>query len=678
MKRVAVIAVAVVLLSLVAPSSALSSSSQQKAHEPKPKTKKRTIGEKIKHIVVLMEENRSFDHVLGWFGKGTNGLNGSQYNLVNVSDPTSKKVYVTKKAPYINLCDPDHSTPSTTYKVFGPQQAASGDLTNPTMEGFVMQEKDFPLGGHTSDPRYCNVMDMFETATKLPVLNKLAEEFLVMDRLFASVPGPTWPNRQFFLSATSSGLTETFLWYENNTGVLYPQKTIFDQVAERNASWKVYYEDTPWELFMESLAHNPEHLHSLDQFYADCKTGDLPLFSFINPRSGINVTTGEGSNDEHPDHDVALAEAHYKKIYEAIRHSPAWNETLFVLTYDEHGGFYDHVPTPLGAAPPLVGQRSYPDDFRFDRLGVRIPTLLISPWIPKGSVLSGPPAAQKPFNNSEYDLTSIMASARKILEPLHGLPPLTGRDAWVATWENVLETLDEPRTDCPEELPMPPPPTLPPQEEALQTINGLQTEIMTFHAALHGESFPHHLRIQGEVSEWMQSKFLHHKEVTRQWKNSKSASPKVGLQPLVQPMKQPDPSQQWLLSRHWRANQTVDAKMTFSLTWNDTLMCLDGAGMTNGSVLTVSKCYPNPDPSTNRDKDQQWVLHEDASLRPYNGDRDLCVTNNYFPQQSDHRLILAPCIEGDVTQHYAYHGRGGNGIPGLLVFGDGLMMFTVY
>lgn len=113
----------------------------------------------------------------------------------------------------------------------------------------------------------------------------------------------------------------------------------------------------------------------------------------------------------------------YKDIYEALRASPQWMETLFIVTFDEHGGFYDHVPTPLGVPPPGDGEASYPTPgVKFDRLGIRIPTLAISPWLPKGLVVSAPPAAQKPFPNSEYEATSIISTVYAFI---HSLPILT-------------------------------------------------------------------------------------------------------------------------------------------------------------------------------------------------------------------------------------------------------------
>eukprot|EP00750_Incisomonas_marina_P028233 INCI6549.2.p1 GENE.INCI6549.2~~INCI6549.2.p1 ORF type:complete len:368 (-),score=37.68 INCI6549.2:982-2085(-) len=254
-------------------------------------------------------------------------------------------------------------------------------------------------------------------------------------------------------------------------------------------------------------------------FFSDAATGNLPAFAWINPRSGVNVTTGEGSNDQHPDHDVALGEQLMKDIYEALRASPQWNETLFIITMDEHGGFWDHVPPPSGVPPPNATMLpSYPDsDFFFDRLGVRIPTLLISPWIAKGTVVSAPPEAQKPANNSEYDLTSIIATTRILLNM--SAEPLTDRDAWAATFEHTLATLDAPRSDCPVHLPDAPPPSLDHHIEAALPINDLQRDISFMHAHLAGVAgdADHvtntHSAVpttQGEISEWMQQQFAVH------------------------------------------------------------------------------------------------------------------------------------------------------------------------
>jgi len=336
---------------------------------------KKDFSSKIKHVIVLMEENRSYDQMFGWYARG-NGVNGTEFNALNTSDPNSKRIYVNKIEPYIGPCDPDHSTPATTSKIFGHNAVMRNDTTNPTMCGFVEWENR----RGNAKTNFCDVMSLF-TPERVPIITALGTQFALMDKFYAAVPGPTWPNRIFMLSGTSMGSTETGTWYKDEPGKLYPQKTIFDQLTEEGKSWKIYYNDTPWEMFIESVAHNTDHMFPLDQLYKDAHNGNLPSFAWINPRSGINITLMQGSNDQHPDHDVSLGEQLYKDIYESLRASPQWNETLFVLTYDEHGGFYDHVKTPLNVPPP-DNSKSYPDKFAFDRLGVRIPTILVSPWIP--------------------------------------------------------------------------------------------------------------------------------------------------------------------------------------------------------------------------------------------------------------------------------------------------------
>ena len=411
---------------------------------------------RIRHVVVLMEENRSFDHLLGWRGRGSNGLNGTEYN--DVVDPATgrvTRVVVTDKAKNVAQCDPDHDLPPTSEKIFGVWNFTHNRTAVESMSGFAQFEDTRARKDHhgKDESNYCGVMDMFSTK-HLPVLNALADEFLLMDRFFASVPGPTWPNRLFHLTGTSAGLTETSNpWYRGVTGKLFPQRSIFDQIREAGLTWRNYVNDTPWELMLDGVASYPENVVLLSKFFEDCAVGELPAFSFINPRAGINFTSKHGSNDQHPDHDVSLGEALVKDVYEAVRSSPRWNETLFIVTYDEHGGFYDHVPPPrVGVPPPGDGEASYPDQFGFDRLGIRIPTLLVSPWVSRGSVVSSPPDAAKPFRTSEFDLTSIMASARELLAESYNIPHLatdvlTERDRWAARFTFALNE-PNPRSDC--------------------------------------------------------------------------------------------------------------------------------------------------------------------------------------------------------------------------------------
>lgn len=613
---------------------------------------------KIKHVIVLMEENRSFDHMFGWY-PGVNGLKGDECNLVNSSQPAkaTNSVCVNKVSPLVAPCDPDHGTPATSFKIFGAAEFASNKLVNPTMSGFV--EWEDRRGNKKTN--YCDVMAML-TPNHVPIITSLASEFAVFDRFFASHPGPTWPNRLFYHSATSAGDTETGTWFNNTLGQFFPQPTFSDQVMKEGLTWRHYYNDTPWEVFITSFAHNPENLVSMEQFYEDARTGNLPSYAFINPRSGFNLTLMQGSNDQHPDHDVALGELFMKDVYEALRASPQWNETLFVITYDEHGGYYDHVAPPMkDIPPPGDGYKSYPDKFSFDRLGVRIPTLLISPWIPKGLVLTHPPAAQKPANSSEYSLTSIMATARKLLGMKSG--PLTNRDKWSATFEQVFN-LTQPRQDCPQHLPPAPPPSsnYDPKIEYLMPVNDLQKQIMTWHAELNGVEFPHHITQQGQVSEWLQHQFDAHKERTIQWKKSKELNADASSYLVLRL-----PRATTWVSQAWNINKPTKVPYKTLSLKTATPLCLDAGAGKEGSQVTVSNCYPSAAPDTNRDDAQHWIWGQDSTIRPYTN-QSLCLNGAIL--EKDEKVYLRACKE-TAEQHWAFHGdNDGDYLGGGIVFSE--------
>jgi phospholipase C len=647
---------------------------------------------KISHIVVLMEENRSFDHLMGLYKgtkrgtRGKNFTNTVKYNLTNGSS-AEKVVAWRGGAPYINYCDPDHSVPGTTFKIFGTSDPAPD--AKATMSGFAQWEYQAQHDNFTTDE--CGVLTGFEPE-RLPVLTALADNFVLMDNFFASVPGPTWPNRMFFLQGTSDGLTETGPWYKEDVGRLFPGKTIFDQVAEAGGTWKLYYDDAVWELFIETVAQHPENMLHMEQFYKDAADGNLPSFSFIDPRSGCNVQQGVGSNDMHPDHDVAIAEALYRDVYHAIRHSPKWNETLFILTFDEHGGFWDHVAPPKAPSPGNF-KTTFPDEFGFDRLGLRIPTLLISPWVAKGTTVSDPPAAQKPAEDSAYDLTSIMASARKILGFLNGTKSLTPRDAWAATFEHVLDAVAEPRTDCPTELPQPPTPAhwqSQLEREADMPINSLQQRIMEVHANLAGVPFPSHVQRQGDVEAWVRPHYAMHSDRTHAWKHSKrqSQSASVVKKERGVPSQSKIPQQESNMYVALGPQQTLPLADSFSKSIdpvtnkstininvlkpgdNETrVYCLDGGDMTEGTFIGISLCYPSADVKTNRDPAQQWVNYPDSSMRPFSN-QSLCVDNTYLMPEGGQEMFLAPC-DGRVSQSYAWHGWKGP----VIGFGSNDIMF---
>jgi len=198
--------------------------------------------------------------------------------------------------------------------------------------------------------------------------------------------------------------------------------------------------------------NNSIHIRLFDEFIVDATLGTLPEYSFIEPRYFEDFDSQYfPANDQHPAHDVAQGELLIKEVYETLRSSPLWTETMLVITYDEHGGFYDHVPTPTHGVPNPDGINSVDPPFDFTRLGVRIPAIVVSPWINKGTVEHK--CVNGPTSHSHYDHTSIMATVKKMFD----LPNfLTKRDAWACTFEWIVEQRDEPRTDCPLTIPAPP------------------------------------------------------------------------------------------------------------------------------------------------------------------------------------------------------------------------------
>ena len=195
-------------------------------------------------------------------------------------------------------------------------------------------------------------------------------------------------------------------------------------------------------------------MKTYDTFYDNAKKGTLPSFSWILPRQGQNTTTHEGPNDDHPCHDIALGERLLKDTYEALRASPKWNNTVLLVTYDDPGGWYDHASVPVDVPAPDNSTSCGSDkNVSFTWLGARVPTLLISPWVPKGTVIHAP---KGPAANSVYEHSSVAATLKDIFQ----LPSfLTRRDAWAGSFYNEL-SLSEPRTDTPVHLPSAPAPTV--------------------------------------------------------------------------------------------------------------------------------------------------------------------------------------------------------------------------
>ncbi|KAG6545701.1 hypothetical protein Mapa_012886 [Marchantia paleacea] len=405
--------------------------------------KHREIKGPIKTVVVLVMENRSFDHMLGWLKRlnpEIDGLTGKESNPTNTSNPSAKQVFVTDNAEFVDP-DPGHSFQAIREQVFGQNDTSA---VPPPMNGFVQQA--ISMEYETGFPE--RVMSGFRPEV-VPVSTALAMEYAIFDKWFAAAPTSTQPNRLYIHSATSHGAMSNV---RADLVAGFPQKPIFESISDAGLTWGVYYQNIPATLFFSDLRKLKNILKFKDYtlfFKLHAKMGLLPNYAVIEQRYfDLNLLP---ANDDHPSHDVAEGQKLIKEVYETLRASPQWKDMLFLITYDEHGGFFDHVPTPVTNVPNpdgLVGPEPY--YFAFDRLGVRVPTIAISPWINKGSVVHGPDG---PTPDSQYEHSSIAATVKKIFG-LDGF--LSRRDAWAGTFEHIVNQRSEPRDDCPTDLPNPP------------------------------------------------------------------------------------------------------------------------------------------------------------------------------------------------------------------------------
>jgi phospholipase C len=337
----------------------------------------------LKHIVVLMMENRSFDHMLGSLRQKNSQIDGISGNETN-PDSTGTAVPVKPLADFQGQLDPDpdHHFAAVDLQIFN---GNAGSPRQPNMQGFISSYFQ-----QRQDTNHSQKIMYYFTADKLPVLSTLASEFAVFNRWFASIPGPTICNRAFAHYGTSFGHVDMDLFYPNT---IY--KSIYERMQAAGRTAKIYYYDQASSTMevVNLLQNQPQFFGLYDQFIDDCKNGNLPDYSFIEPNySDHDGESGEIlASDQHPDHNVQEGERFIATIYNAIRESPLWPNTALLIVYDEHGGIYDHVKPPSCQPDGFVAQPKATltgAPFAFDRLGVRVPAILVSPWVPRGTVVS--------------------------------------------------------------------------------------------------------------------------------------------------------------------------------------------------------------------------------------------------------------------------------------------------
>lgn len=400
----------------------------------------------IEHVFVLMLENRSFDHLLGFAGLGgAEGLTGGEWNPL----PSGGRVTVAPGAPFILAGDPGHGFADVVEQLCGPgSEYAGGPYPPIDNSGFAScLASQVARTGATMDPSI--VMRGF-TPGQLPVLNALAREFAVCDHWFSSMPGPTWPNRLFAHAASSAGLDDSPTTLRSITAIVHGYEfqhgTIYDRLDRAGLPWHIVEGDAlPQSLALGGMIERAVEgrFIGLDHLRERLRDPGFPdAYVFIEPSYGHVLADGSNfkcGSSQHPLDDVTRGERLLKEVYEAIRGSPVWPRSLLLVMYDEHGGFYDHVAPPR-AVPPgdAFDPHANRHGFRFDQLGVRVPAVVVSPWVHRGVV-----------DHTVYDHTSLLAT----VERLYGLGPLTARDAAAASFDHLFAGAA--REDAPLRLPEP-------------------------------------------------------------------------------------------------------------------------------------------------------------------------------------------------------------------------------
>lgn len=399
----------------------------------------------LKHVFVLVLENRSFDHMLGFSGiTGTDartgqpteiyGLTGSESNTFNGATYT-----VERGAPDRSASDPGHNFASVLEQMCGAGAEYVRGQPYPTINN----------SGYASEYGRSKPQDAGEamrcfTPDQLPVMTALAKEFVVCDRWFSSMPGPTEPNRWFIHAATADEYDNgpTTREYVENMGTpgggfTLGDGNIFQYLERKNFKYRIYAcDDTPNVALLEDVSVLWD-IDDFEDFAGDVASRDYDAqYTFIEP-SYDPFREFKGGNSQHPLGSAKAGELLIKQTYEAIRRSPLWENSMLIVTYDEHGGFYDHVVPPAAKATGWVG-RGY--GFSFDQLGPRVPTLVISPLIPKNLIEHG-----------RYEHSSIIVTLNELFD-LDG--PRTSRTISSSGLKHLVR-LSEARTDTPLSLPDP-------------------------------------------------------------------------------------------------------------------------------------------------------------------------------------------------------------------------------
>ncbi|HYR97199.1 MAG TPA: alkaline phosphatase family protein [Candidatus Binatus sp.] len=347
-------------------------------------------------IVVLMQENRSFDHYFGQLHyQGKRRSEGEPRNASNPDPLGGAPISAFHQTRYCEVADLDHSWSGT-----------HREWNNGAMDGFTAANVD------ANDPNGSRTMGYYDRSD-FPFYYALYKKFATGDRYFCSALTQTFPNRFYLLAATSFGHIRND-FPTSPTDFAPAGGTIFERLDQAGVTWKIYYSQLAFaNLFAYVRNTRQVNVVPINLYFTDAQNGTLPQVSFVDP---IFLGAKNVENDEHPPANVQVGQEFASRVVKAVLTSPQWSRSAVLVTYDEHGGYYDHVPPPLACQPdgipPALNMTDVPGDF--DRLGIRVPVVAVSPYARRHFV-----------SHKAYDHTSIL----RFIETRFDLGALTKRDA---------------------------------------------------------------------------------------------------------------------------------------------------------------------------------------------------------------------------------------------------------
>jgi phospholipase C len=346
---------------------------------------------KITHVVVLMMENRSYDHLLG--ARAFEGKPGDGLTMAMRNPDAAGNLIAPYPGTFDSLCviDPPHG--------WG---AAHDSFAGGANDGFVRAHQAAHSSSSSVEPMQYLTRDL------VPATWALADQYAVCDRWFCSVMGPTWPNRMYWHSGSSNGISSNDLPTDG-----FNWDHIYQRLDAKGVPWAYYYGNIPAVALIENFEAG-DRIRLMDKFFLDARDGVLPPVVYIDPMFY--------GNDDHPPVHPLLGQQLIASIYIALATSPQWKNCMFVITYDENGGFFDHVPPPTTS-----------DDFAamgFGQMGFRVPTVVAGPYVKQGYASS-----------VVYDHTSVL----KHIEVTHGLDPLNAR---VSAANDLSDLIDQERLEA--------------------------------------------------------------------------------------------------------------------------------------------------------------------------------------------------------------------------------------